>query len=72
MSWSSRVRQVHRWVSIIFTVAVIIVTVIVVGGVEPAEWVYLLPLLPLFVLLFSGLNLFVQPYLAKRRSQRTG
>jgi len=71
MGWSKWVRQIHRWVSIAFTVAVIIVTIIVVGGVESAEWVYLLPLLPLFILLFTGLNLFVQPYSSKWRSGRS-
>jgi len=37
---------------------------------EPAEWVYLLPLLPLFLLLATGLYLFVLPYAAKRRDSR--
>jgi hypothetical protein len=34
-------------------------------GKEPAYWVYLSPLLPLFLLLFTGLYMFVLPYAAK-------
>ena len=71
MNWNKWVRQIHRWLSIAFTVAVIIVTIIVVSGQEePAEWVYLLPLLPLALLLFTGLYLFVLPYATKWRSGR--
>ena len=73
MSWSNGIRKVHRWTSIVFTVAVISVTVIVnTGQEEPAEWVYLLPLLPLGVLLLTGLFLFVQPYAAGLRGRSTG
>ena len=71
MRWNKWVRQVHRWVSIAFTVAVIIVMVLVLGGQEPAEWVYLMPLPPLFLLLFTGLYLFVLPYAARRRRGRS-
>jgi hypothetical protein len=34
---------------------------------EPPPWVTYSPLLPLAVLLFSGLYLFVLPYVARRR-----
>jgi ABC-type polysaccharide/polyol phosphate export permease len=65
------VRQTHRWLSIAFTVAVIIVSIVIASGrEEPAEWVYLLPLLPLALLLFSGLYLFALPYATKWRSRR--
>jgi len=37
----------------------------------PPPWVTYSPLLPLGVLLFSGLYLFVLPYAAKWRSGRT-
>ena len=36
----------------------------------PPAYVTYSPLLPLFLLLFSGLYLFALPYLTKRRSQR--
>lgn len=71
MSWSRWVRQIHRWLSIAFTVAVLIVTISVVSGQEePAEWVYLMPLLPLALLLITGLYLFVIPYATKWRGER--
>jgi ABC-type polysaccharide/polyol phosphate export permease len=70
MRWNKGIRQTHRWLSIAFTVAVIIVTIAVVGEAEPAEWLYYLPLPPLFLLLFTGLYLFVLPYVTKGRSER--
>jgi hypothetical protein len=61
------IRQVHRWLSIAFTLGVIINTVVIfgLGQKEPAFWVYLLALVPLFALLFSGLYLFALPYLRR-------
>jgi hypothetical protein len=42
-------------------------------GKEPAEWVYFLPLFPLFLLLPTGLYMFVLPYATKwRGARRTG
>ena len=35
-------------------------------GQEPAQWVYYLPLPPLFLLMFSGLYMFFRPYFRKR------
>ena len=67
------VRQIHRWASIAFTAAFILVTVVVASGQEePAEWVYLLPLLPLGLILLTGLYLFVLPFGRRRRLNRTG
>jgi hypothetical protein len=55
----------HRWLSIVFTVTVIANFVAMALGTPPA-WVVYSPLPPLFLLLFSGLYMFVLPY-AKRR-----
>jgi cellulose synthase/poly-beta-1,6-N-acetylglucosamine synthase-like glycosyltransferase len=60
------VRQIHRWLSIAFTVAVI-VNFVALGREEPAFWVYLLALLPLALLLLTGLYLFGLPYATKWR-----
>ena len=60
------IRQFHRWVSIAFTLTVIANFVVMSQGTPPA-WVTYSPLLPLALLLFSGLYLFVLPYAAKRR-----
>lgn len=67
MKWNIWIRQFHRWVSIIFTAIVIAIFVALGLGKEPAEWVYFLPLFPLALLLFSGLYMFVLPYVTKRR-----
>ena len=67
MNWNKWLRQIHRWLSIAFTVAVI-VNIVGLGPGQPAVWVGLLALLPLALLLLSGLYLFVLPYAAKWRS----
>jgi hypothetical protein len=64
MNWNQWIRQSHRWVSIAFTVGV------VVNGVAVAMKKYtnalgLMALLPLAFLIFSGLYLFILPYAAR-------
>ena len=70
--WSKWVRQIHRWLSIIFTVTVIanFVALAQGGGAAPPPWVTYSPLLPLALLLFSGLYLFALPYAARWRRGR--
>lgn len=60
------IRQFHRWVSIIFTAIVLAIFVMLGVGHQPVEWVYYLPLPPLFLLMFSGLYMFFRPYFQKR------
>ena len=67
MNWNSWVRQIHRWLSIVFTVAVII-NIVAMGQQQPALWVGLLALFPLILLLVTGLYMFVLPYATKWRS----
>jgi hypothetical protein len=67
LTWNNWVRQIHRWLSIAFTVAVI-ANIVALVREEQAVWVGLLALLPLALLLFTGLYLFVLPYAAKWRS----
>jgi heme A synthase len=67
LNWNNWVRQIHRWLSIAFTVAVI-VNVVALVRQEQAVWVGLLALLPLALLLLTGLYLFVLPHAAKWRS----
>ena len=61
MNWNKWIRQTHRWLSIAFTLTVIANFVALARGTPPA-WVTYSPLLPLALLLFSGLYLFVLPY----------
>lgn len=67
MSWNKSIRQAHRWISIIFTLTVAANFATMAFGPPPA-WIVYSPLLPLFLLLFSGLYLFALPYMAKSRS----
>ena len=69
MSWNNRVRQVHRWLSVLFTVTVI-ATFVALAQEEPVVWVSYLPLAPLALLWFSGMYLFVLPYAVKWRARR--
>lgn len=64
------IRQFHRWVSIAFTVAVI-ANLVALARDERATWVGLLALLPLILLMLTGLYLFALPYLTRgHREQR--
>lgn len=69
MNLSKWIRQIHRWLSIAFTMGVI-VNFIVIGTAqgEPDFRVYLLALIPLFLLLPTGLYLFALPHFARWRS----
>jgi heme A synthase len=72
LNWNHWIRQTHRWLSIAFTLTVIANFVAMAKGTPPA-WVTYSPLLPLALLLFSGLYLFALPYASKWRSaRRTG
>ncbi len=68
MSWNKWVRQFHRWLCIAFAAAAII-NIIVLVQKEQAIWVGALALLPLALLLLTGLYLFALPYAAKWRSE---
>lgn len=61
------IRQIHRWLSIIFT-ATVIANFVAMGLGEPPAWIVYAPLPPLFLLMFSGLYMFVLPYAPQRRS----
>lgn len=63
------VRQIHRVVSVVFTLAVVVTTVVLMQE-KPPLWVSYLPLPPLFLLLFTGLYLFALPYVARWRGGR--
>ena len=69
MKWSHWIRQAHRWLSIAFTLGFIANLVATTQGGEPIVWVGLMALIPLILLLISGLYLFVLPYVARRRGK---
>jgi hypothetical protein len=66
VNWNKSIRQIHRWLSIVFTVTVI-ANFVAMGLGEPPAWVVYAPLPPLFLLLFSGLYMFVLPHVNKGR-----
>jgi heme A synthase len=72
LNWNKWFRQTHRWLSVVFTVAVIVNGVAVVQGKYNSR-LGLMAVFPMALLLFTGLYLFVLPYAAKWRSgRRTG
>ena len=71
MNWNHWIRQTHRWVSIAFTITVIANFVALAqGNAMPPPWITYAPLLPLALLLFTGLYLFALPYVTRRRTAR--
>jgi hypothetical protein len=68
MNWNIWIRQIHRWLSIVFTVVVAGIFITLGMGGEPAQWVYFLPLFPLALMALTGLYMFFLPYAARRRA----
>ena len=66
MNWNKLIRQTHRWLSIAFTLTVI-ANFVMLGLKKQIAWVTYSPLLPLFLLMFSGLYMFFLPYVARWR-----
>ena len=71
MNWNAWIRQIHRWLSILFTLTVLANFAAMTQGPVP-PWITYSPLFPLALLLFTGLYLFVLPYVAKARRGRAG
>jgi high-affinity Fe2+/Pb2+ permease len=69
LNWNKWMRQSHRWLSIVLTAAIIF-NGIAVAMKKYTNWMGLMAVLPLALLLFTGLYLFVLPYVAKWRSGR--
>lgn len=60
------IRQSHRWLSMAFTTAVI-ANFIAMAVAEPPAWIVYAPLPPLFLLMLTGLYMFVLPYRTRQR-----
>jgi hypothetical protein len=65
MSSNIWIRQIHRWLSIAFTLAVI-ANIVAMTMQMQAVWIGLLALVPLIPLLATGLYLFALPYVGRR------
>jgi hypothetical protein len=70
-SFSQWIRQAHRSLAILFTLTVLANFATMIGG-QPRAWITYSPLPPLLLLLFSGLYMFVLPYLARRQGAKQG
>jgi len=70
LNWNKWIRQIHRWLSIALTLAMIVNFVAVVMG-RYSTWVGALAVLPLVLLFVTGLYLFVLPYATRWRRART-
>ena len=70
MNWNHWIRQVHRWLSVLFTVLVIANLLANGAGLREDLTMALgaFTLIPLFSLLATGLYLFALPYFAKGRT----
>jgi heme A synthase len=69
LNWNKWVRQTHRWLSMAFTVAVIVNGVAVVQGKYNSK-LGLVAVAVLALMWFTGMYLFVLPYAARWRSRR--
>jgi hypothetical protein len=64
------IRETHRWLSLVFTLTVI-ANFAVMGmgmGQRSPSWIVYAPLPPLFLMLLTGLYMFVLPYMTRRAS----
>jgi len=66
---SKWIRQIHRWLAILFTLTVIANLVAMTQGTPPA-WITYSPLPPLFLMMATGLYMFALPYVAARKGKR--
>ncbi|MFN3512020.1 MAG: hypothetical protein ACK41C_03185 [Phenylobacterium sp.] len=66
---STWIRQIHRWLSLAFTAAVL-ANIAAMTQRDPPLWLGFLALLPLIPLMLTGLYMFVSPYAAKWRGAR--
>ena len=65
MNFGRLIRQTHRWLSIVFTLLVI-ANFAALALHRQSTALGLAALVPLFLLLFSGLYMFFRPYFTRR------
>jgi uncharacterized membrane protein len=66
MNWNVRIRQTHRWLSIVFTLTVIANFAAMATG-KPPMWLVYSPLPFLFLVLLTGRYMFALPYVYRSR-----
>jgi len=71
VNWNKWIRLTHRFLSVAFTLAVIINTV-AIAQQKYTRWLGLLAVAPLALEFFTGMYLFVLPYASKWRARGAG
>ena len=69
---SAAFRQFHRWMAVVFTLAVIanvILNFVIKGPEQLTFWVGSLTLIPLGLLMLTGLYMLALPYFGRRGSE---
>ncbi|MFC3895455.1 hypothetical protein ACFOWZ_28580 [Lentzea rhizosphaerae] len=69
MSSTKGIRQFHRVVSMVF-MATVVFTAVALTVDNSVVWVSYVPLLPLFVLMGTGVYMWFLPTIARRRAAR--
>jgi len=69
MSWNKWIRQTHRWLSVAFTLVVLVNGIAVVRG-RYTNSLGLMAVAVLALMFLTGAYLFVLPYAARWRSAR--
>jgi heme A synthase len=70
LNWNKWIRQTHRLLSIAFTLAVI-VNIVAIAQKKYSNSMGVLAVIPLALQFFTGLYLFVLPYVAKWRNRQS-
>ena len=68
MAWNKWIRQGHRWLGIVLVMTVIVASLATATGQGEDSWLFYLPLPPLFLLMFTGLYMFILPYVTRRHA----
>ena len=68
------IRQFHRWLAIIFTLLVLanFLCLAISASEQVSMMVGMVTLVPLFLLLFTGLYMFFLPYFGRSRGAQAG
>ena len=65
MTLARLIREAHRWLGL-FLIVLTIANIVAIATGNAMDWLTYLPLLPLVLLMLSGLYMFILPYVARR------
>ncbi len=68
MTLPKLIRTTHRWLGMIL-ITLTLANIVAIGTGHAMDWLTYSPLAPLFLLMISGLYMFILPYLQKRRGE---